>query len=94
MRALVEYLLPGAAAVRGAENATLLVGAVGVAHGCRVDQVRVLGMYAHSGDVVSVFEAQVGPGLTAVGGAVYPVAVADVGAEAGFPSAYVDDVGI
>ena len=86
--------LPVGSAVFRAEHAPLVVGAVGVPQGCHVHQVGIGGMHPHPGDVPGVGQADVGPGLAAVGGTVHPVPVGHVPADAGFPHAGIDDVGV
>ena len=71
-----------------------LLGAVGVAQGRHVHQVRVGGMHPHPCNMPRVGQADVGPGLAAISRTVHPVAVGHVPADAGLPHAGVDDVGV
>src|SRR5690606_2693195 len=79
--ALVEHLAPGLAAVDRLEDAALLVRPEGMPERRDVDDVRVLGVDAHLGDVAGVGQAHVPPGAPAVGGLVHAVAVRHVDAD-------------
>ena len=92
--AFVEHLFPGIPAVAGPEDAALIVGSKRVAQGSHVHQVRVLRMDPDPGHVARVRQADVLPGLAAVGGLVYTVAVGDVVADAALAGPYVDHVGV
>src|SRR5581483_8141692 len=90
----IDDLLPGLAAVGGAEEAAFGVRAPGVAEGRDEDDVGIARVHDDAGDVARVVEADVRPGLTGVHGFIHPVAEGDVAANAGFAGADVDDVGI
>ena len=66
----------------------------GVAKGSHVHKVRVLGMDPDPGHVARVRQADVLPGLAAVGGLVDSVAVGDVVADAALAGPYVDHIGV
>ena len=87
---LAEHLLPAPAAVAGAEHAALRVGAVGVPQRRRVDDVRIARIDQHAPDLLRVGEADMGPGLAAVGGLVHAVPLGDVGAHVGLAAPDVD----
>ena len=87
-----EDFLPGLAAVLRAEDAALGVRAVRVAERRDERGVGIARIDPDLSDVPGVREAEVRPGLTAVGRAVHPVAVRDVAADAGLAHAGVDDV--
>src|SRR5262249_28077116 len=70
-----QDLVPALAAVFRAEDAALRVAAPHVALRRDVDEVRVLRMHAHAGDLVRVLQAHVDPGFAAVGRLVDAVAV-------------------
>ena len=89
-----QYFLPGLAAIPGAEDAALGVGAVGVAERRNVDQVGIGGVHANARDRLRIGEAHVLPGLAGVDGFVHAVALHDVAAQFGFAHADVDHVGI
>ena len=89
--ALEQDALPRAAAVGGAEDAALLVGAEGVSERRDVEPVGVARVDPYAGDVPRVVEADVLPGGAGVGGAVYAVAVGDVAADARLARAGVYD---
>ncbi len=94
--ALVHFqdLLPGGAAVGGAIDAALGVGAPHVAQGGDVDEVGVGGVDADAGDLLGGGEAPVRPGAAGVGRAVDAVAGGDVAADGRLAHAGVDDVGV
>src|SRR6185295_14756931 len=73
-----ESLLPGLAAIRGAEDAALGVGAEEVTLGGDQHDVGVARIDPHAADVAAVGEAAVLPCLAAVGGAIDAVAGGDV----------------
>src|SRR5204862_4044963 len=74
---LVQDLVPGLAAVARLVDAAVLVGAVQAAEGADVDGVRVLRVDDDLADLVGLLEADVRPGLAAVGALVDAVAVRD-----------------
>ncbi len=89
-----EDEVPGLATVRGAVDAALGVGAVGVAESSDVDEIRVGGVDADLADVAGALQPEVAPGAAGVGGAVDAVAVGDVAADGRFAHRGVDDVRI
>ena len=91
---LVEHLLPGLAAVGGAEDAALGVGAVGVAEGGDEEAVGIARVDEDGGDLLGVAESEVTPGLAGVGGLVHAVADGEIGALESFAAAHVDGVGV
>src|SRR5581483_3163678 len=87
VRVFVEHFLPGLAAVGGAEDAALFVGAELMAES---GNEHVLGVDDDFGDGARVTQPDVLPCLAAVHGLVYAVAVRDVAADAGFAGSGVD----
>ncbi|GBD16679.1 hypothetical protein HRbin26_01582 [bacterium HR26] len=94
VRALVEHLLPGLAAIGRAEDAALLVGPEGMAERRHVDDVRVARVDHDLADVAGVGEPAVDPGTAGIRGLVDAIAVGDVVADAGLAGADIDDVGV
>ena len=92
--ALEQHVFPGLAAVGGAEYATLLVRPKGMPQGRYVDNVRVVRMDANTRDVARVLQPEVRPGLAAIGGFVYTIAVRHIEANAGFTHTGIDDIGV
>src|SRR5262249_33497079 len=88
-----QHLLPGLAAVGGAVDAALGVGAEGVAEDSSVGDVGVFRVDDHLPDLPLLFP-DVLPALAAVGGAVAAVAGGGVAADVGLARADVDDVGV
>ena len=91
---LEEHLLPVGAAVHGAEDTPLGIGAVGVAQGRHEHPVGVLGIHHHPTDVPRVPQTHGRPSLAAVVGLVDAGAVGDVAPDAGLPRAHIDRVGL
>ncbi len=91
---LVEHLLPGLAAIGGAKDAALGVGAVGVAEYGDEEAVGVARIDEDGGDLPGVAESEVAPGFAGVGGLVHAVADGEIGALEAFAGAYVDGVGV
>jgi hypothetical protein len=90
----VENFFPGFAAIAGAEDAALRVGAVGVAERGDEDDVGVCGVDDDVADVAGIFESDVAPGFAGVGGFVDAIAERNIAADAGFTGAGVEYVGI
>jgi hypothetical protein len=90
----VEDFLPGVATVGGHEDAAFLVRSVGMADGRDVYFLRVARVDDDARDVARVGEAEVFPGLAAVGGLVDAVAEGDRVADVGLAAADINDVGI
>src|SRR5579884_2058562 len=62
---------------------------------CRyVDQVGIMGMDAHLGDVAGILQTEVYPGFARIGRFVDAIAMRDVAANSCLAHASVDDVGI
>ncbi len=80
----VENFFPGLAAIASAVDAAVLVRAVGVAKRSDENDIGIRGMDDDIADVASVFEPDVGPGFSGVGGFVHAIAERDVAADAGF----------
>ena len=89
-----EDLPPGAAAVRGAEYATLRIGSECVAHRCDVDAIRIARIDAHRADLLRTRETEVVPREPGVGGAVDARAIREVLAELRLAASCVDDIRI
>ena len=77
-----------------AEEATLLVWAVGMAERGDIDDVGIGRMDAHLADIARIFEAEMRPGLARVGGLVDAVAMRDIAANGGLAHANIDHVGV
>ena len=84
----------GLAAVGGAVEAALGVGAVGVAEDGDEELVGIARIDGDLRDLLAVAQAEVGPGLAGVGGFVDAVADGEIGTLESFAAADVDDVGI
>src|SRR5215217_4944171 len=76
--ALVEHLLPGAAAITGAENTALLVRTERMAECRDVGEVCVTGMDLNLADMAAVAQPDVDPAASAVGRAVDPITMGDL----------------
>src|SRR5581483_3092376 len=92
--ALVEHLLPGLASVHRAVDAAFLVRPPGVAERGHVDDVRIPGVDHDVADVARIGEADVLPGVPAIGGTIDAIAVGDVASDRRFARPDVDDVWI
>src|SRR5690606_22354397 len=90
----VQHQLPILAAVGRAVNAARRVRAIDVPEGGHVDGLGILRVDSHAGDVARVLQAQVGPGVAAVVGAVDAIPGDDVAADAGLAHPDVDDVAV
>src|SRR5262249_1316746 len=86
--------LPRLAAVRAAEDAALVAGAVQAAQDGGVHHIGVPGVDANARDVVGVGQADVLPGLAGVERLPHTVAVRDVAADRLLAAADVEHVGI
>src|ERR1019366_1554721 len=64
---LIQDLLPGFAAVRGAENTPFRIRAPRMPQGCDQNKVRIARIDDDGADVARVFQAQVLPGQASVG---------------------------
>jgi hypothetical protein len=91
---LVEDLVPGLAAVEGAENAAFRVRAVGMAERGDERDIRITRIDDDFADGAGVAQADVLPGFAAVQCLVDAVALRDVAAEAGFTRSDVQNVWI
>src|SRR5258708_7001614 len=90
----IEDLLPGLAAIGGAEDTALGVRSIGMAESSYEDYVWVAGVDDDLADGTAVAQSNVLPGLAAVEGFVDSIAVRNVAAYAGFARADVDGVAI
>src|SRR5262249_20718413 len=93
-RLLVEELrhFPGLAAVAGLVQAALPVRPPEAAQGGHIGDVRVFRVDGDAADVARLLDAEVLPGLAAVGGAIGPVAPGDAVARVALAGADPDDV--
>src|SRR5205807_1562520 len=91
---LGQHLVPGLAAVAGAEDAALGVGPVGVAEHGDEHPVRVARVDQHGPDLLAVAQADVLPGLAAVGRFVHAVADRQVRPLQALAAADVNHVGV
>lgn len=82
------------AAIPRPVDASLVVGTESMPEGGDVDQVGIIGMDPHAGDVLRVGQPQVGPGRTAVGRTVGAVAVGHIAPQTALAHPNVDHVGI
>src|SRR5262249_61223004 len=89
-----EDLLPGSAAITGAEDATLGAGTVGAAHGRNKHYIRIAWINGNAADVPRRGEPDILPGPSGVSGLIDTVAVSEVRAEIGLARAHINDVGI
>src|SRR5258705_82343 len=87
-----QHPLPGLAAVAGAEDPALLVGAERVPECGDERDVRVSRINDDGTDVARVAQTEVLPGLAGIERLVYPVAIGDVAARAGLAGADIDDI--
>ena len=89
-----ERLGPGLAAVGGAEDAALLLRAVGVAERARQHDVGILRVDHEARDAAGLLQAHERPGLAGVHGLVDALAERDVAADLALAGARPDDVRI
>ena len=89
---LVENLLEAGAAIGGAEDAALRVGAVGVSQRGDEQAVGILRIHFDVGDHLRIAQAEVRPGFAGVGGFVHAVADREVRPDDARAAADVDDV--
>ncbi len=89
---LDQDLLPGRAAVGGAEDAAFGIGVVDVAERGDVDAIRVRRIHHDAADLSRAVEADMGPGLAGVGGFEHADAVGVLAADIGLAGADIDDV--
>src|SRR5690606_12913896 len=94
LRIAVEHLLPGAAAVAGPVEPTVLVLHAVLAEAAGEDDVAVRRMHAHAREVAGLAQSDVLPGLARVRRLVQPVARLDVAAELCLAGADIDHVGV
>ena len=87
-----KRFIPGLAAVGGPEDATLLLWTVGMPECARTDDVRIAGINDDAADPASLLETHGSPGLSRVGGFVYPVADRDMAANKGLAGSCPDYV--
>ena len=87
--ALEQHVLPRGAAIAGAEDPALAVRAPGVAERRHVDEVGIARVHADAPDVAGVAQSHVGPRAAAVIGAIDPVPMRHVAADARFAGARV-----
>ena len=88
----IENLLPGLSAVGGAKHAAFFIRSPGVAECSHQNDVRVARVNDQCADMARVFQSEVLPTLTTVGGFVDAVTIRDVAAQAGFAGSHVEDV--
>ena len=88
--ALEQNLLPVLSPVLGSKHTTLTVGPEGVPQGRDVHQIRILWMDSNPGDVTSILQSKMRPGLAIVVGPVDTVAGGHVAADTGLAHARVD----
>jgi len=91
---LIEDPLPGRPSIARAVDAALLVGAVGVAENRGEHAVRIARVDGELGNLLTVGEAAVCPGASAVGGTVDAVADREIRPPQAFTACDVDDIGI
>src|SRR5713101_485609 len=90
----VQNFLPGFAAIGGTEDSAIFIGAEAMPQSGDEHDVWIARIDQNTGDVAGVFEADVLPGFSAVGGFVHSVAVGDVGVNAIHAAADVNNVGV
>ena len=88
----IEDFLPGVAPIGGTKDPALLVVAVRMSERRDINDVGIGGVHANARDRLCIRQAQVPPGLAAVGGLVDAVALGDAAAELGLAHANVNDV--
>ena len=91
---LVQDQLPVLAAVCRAVYAPFGVGSEGVTHGSNINNVGVFGVYPDLTDVSGVFQSNVCPCSTCIGGSVDPVTVRDVYPNRGLSGTGIDNIGV
>ena len=89
-----KHARPVLAAVVGAEDAALRVGAIGVAQCRHENALGIARIDEDAADLARVLQADLAPVLAAVGRFVHPVAMRDVGAHIGLAGADIDRVGV
>src|SRR5215469_16298381 len=90
----IEDAIPRLAAIARAEEAALLIWAVGVAESGDVDNVGIRWVDAYFANIAGVFEAEMLPGFAGVGGLVNAVTVGDVATNGSLAHANIDHVGV
>jgi len=89
-----EHAEPGCAAVGGAVDAALVVGAVGMAEDGGEEAIGVARIDGEVGNLLAVAKAEMGPGFAGIGGAVDAITDGEVGTVKAFAGSDVDDVGV
>ena len=89
---LGENLLEGLGAVGGAVDAALGIGTVGMSGDRDEKAVGIARIDGHLGNLLAIAQAEVRPGLAAVGGLVDAIADGEVGTMQSFTAADVDDL--
>src|SRR5438477_3369749 len=89
-----EHLLPAGAAIPRSKDAPLRIGAVGMAEGGNVDEVRIAWVDANLGDVSRLGKPQMAPRAARVIGAIDAVPVRDVATNVRLTHAREQDVGV
>ena len=87
-----EHVVPRLSAITRAENAALLVGAMGVAQGGDVHHVGIGRVNAQLGDVARISQTEVVPRPPGVGRTVHAIAMGYVATDAAFAHTRVDHV--
>ena len=80
-----QHLVPGLAAVRRAKDPALIVWSIGMAQRRHIDQIGILGVNAHAGDIACLCKPQMHPGLPRIGRLIDAIAVGDVAPNAHSP---------
>ncbi len=91
-RSAIQNFSPGVAAIGRAENAAFVIWAVGVAESGDEHGIRVFRIDDDPADLTRVLQADVGPGLAAIGGFVNAVAAREIRANIRFARAGVENV--
>ncbi len=90
----VEHLLPRVAAIGGAEDAALGVGAVGVTEDGREEAIGIARVDEERRDLLAAAQSEMAPGEACVGGFVDSVAHREIGALQAFAAGDINDVGV
>ena len=92
MFADIKDLLPGCAAILGAENAAFFVGPKEVTERGDINEVGIFRMCPHAGNVAGITKADVFPGFAGIGRLPHAVAMGNVAAHGFFAGADINHV--
>src|SRR6202042_174645 len=89
---LGNHFLPVLTTVGGAIDSPLLAGPVGVAEHCGKNTIGIAGIDRKRGNLLSVDQTEMGPGLAGVGGSVNTIAYRKIRPMQPLAATYINDV--